>query len=380
MSRPPYQRLEFDPRPEAAAEREGRILHGLLCEWECARRMLDPAVGRHLDPPLFLLVDSASRWGSWSADRREIRLSRSLVFRHPWEAVREVLFHEMAHQLADEVLGAGGEAPHGPLFHQACGLLGAEPQASGRFPLASERVRQAAAGGNDRQLRRIRKLLALAGSSNPHEAEAAMFKAHQLMAGRETTARVSGQPREFFSVFVGRPALRHYRAFYHLAALLRDFYFVMPIWVPAYVIEKGRMGRVLEISGTASHLRTAAYVHAFIQRVIAEEWARFVRRAAPGRCGRDLFGVGVVEGFRTRLEAGRRGTGAIASTALVAANDPALERYFKCRHPRTARVGQAALLAHRRALDAGREVGCRLVVSQPAAEIGSAGGLLPGAG
>jgi hypothetical protein len=207
-----------------------------------------------------------------------------------------------------------------------------------------------------------------------------MLKAHRLMAGRETAARASGQPREFFSVFIGRPALRHSRPFYHLAALLRDFYFVLPIWVPAYVIERARMGRVLEISGTASHLRTAAYVHAFIQRVIAEEWVRFVRGAAPGRRGRDVFGVGVVEGFRTRLEAGRSGNGATASTALVAANDPALVRYFTRRHPRTVRVGQAALLAHRRALDAGREVGRRLVVSQPAAEIGGAGGLLPEAG
>ncbi len=381
MTRPTIPGREFAQPPQAAVERETRILHGLACEWECARRMLAPAIGRCLRPPLFLLTDTVSRWGSWSADRREIRLSRALVFRHPWEAVREVLFHEMAHQLAEDVLGGGGEAPHGPIFHKACRLLGADPRASGSFTPGPERVRQAAVRSEDRQAERIRKLLALAGSSNPHEAEAAMLKVHQLMAGRESAARASGQPREFFSIFVGRPALRHGRAFYHLAALLRDFYFVLPIWVPAYVIERSRMGRVLEISGTPSHLRTAAYVHAFIQRVIAEEWARFIRRAAPpGRRGRDLFGVGVVEGLHTRLAAARRGTGESGSCALVPADDPSLMRYFTHRHPRTTRVGHGALRLHRRALDAGREVGRRLVVSRPTAEIGSAGLLLPGAG
>jgi hypothetical protein len=342
--------------------------------------MLDPSFGRRLQPPLFLLVDASSRWGSWSADRREIRLSRALVFGHPWEAVREVLFHEMAHQLADEVLGAGGEPPHGPLFRTACDLLGADPRASGSLVPAIERLRQAGTGGEDRQSRRIRKLLALAGSSNPHEAEAAMHKAHRLMDGRESAARISGRAREFFSIFVGRPALRYDRAFYHLAALLRDFYFVLPIWVPAYVAEKTRMGRVLEISGTPSHLRTAAYVHAFIQRVIADEWRQLVGRGGSDRRGSALFGVGVVEGFRTRLEAGRRADAKTASSALVRGVDPALVHYFKHRHPRTRRIGHAALDAHRRALAAGREVGRRLVLSQPAAAIGGSGGLLPGAG
>jgi hypothetical protein len=43
-------------------------------------------------------------------------------------------------------------------------------------------------------------------------------------------------------------------------------------------------------------------------------------------------------------------------------------------------VGRAAARLHRRALNAGRQVGNRLVLSQPATAIGAGGGLLPSPG
>ncbi|MFO7708931.1 MAG: DUF2786 domain-containing protein [Desulfobacterales bacterium] len=361
-------------------ERERRILHGLACEWENARRMLEPAVAGRLRRPLFALDDAASRWGAWSADRSEIRLSRALVDHHPWDCVREVLFHEMAHQLADELLGTRGESAHGPLFLRACGMLGADPRATGNFTLPAERVRRVASSPADRLAERIRKLLALAGSANPHEAAAALLKAHQFMARGGPETHAAEPPREFFSIFVGRPALRHSRTHYHLAALLRDFYCVLPIWVPAFVMDQSRMGRALEISGTASDLRTAAYVYALIQRVIAEEWARRNPGAIGGRRGACAFGVGVVEGFRTRLQAVRdlQGCAPGSAFALAPSGDPALAAYFKRRFPHTARTGRSTARVHRRALQAGREVGRRLAVSHPSAEIGTVTGLLPG--
>jgi len=370
---------ESDGPPVDAAECERSILHGLACEWEGARRLLDPDYGRRLRRPLFALTDGRSRWGSWSADRREICLSRHLVFNHTWDAVREVLFHEMAHQLADEVCRADGETAHGPLFHAACAQLGANPRASGSFPLLTERLDHAAAAVPDRQLERIRKLLALAGSANRHEAEAAMLKAHELNARHNAGIVARAEPREVMSVFIGRPALRHSRVHYRLAALLSDFYFVLPIWVPAYVMDRSRMGRVLEISGTPRNIRTAAYVHAFMQRVIGEEWQWFAQGNAERRGRAADFGVGVIEGFRARLESGRsyRPPTDSPEAALVPLKDPVLESYFKRRYPHTARVTSTASRVDRRTLNAGRDVGRRLVLSQPVAEIGATGGLLP---
>ncbi len=113
---------------------------------------------------------------------------------------------------------------------------------------------------------RIKKLLALAESSNAHEAEAAMMKAHELIAKYNIDLINTNERREFMSIFLGKPALRHWREDYHLAGLIQDFYFVQGIWVPAYVVDKEKMGRVLELSGTARNLKIAEYVLEFVRR------------------------------------------------------------------------------------------------------------------
>jgi len=89
---------------------------------------------------------------------------------------------------------------------------------------------------------RVKKLMALAGSPDQHEAEAAMGKAHELIARYNLDLLAQEEERNFTSVFVGRPALRHPPEDYALAHLLQDFYFVRGIWVSAYVPARSRWG------------------------------------------------------------------------------------------------------------------------------------------
>ena len=343
-------------------DQERRVLYGLACEWEHAMRLLDPVYAAVMRRPLFSLKDLVSRWGTWSRDRQEICLSRTLALNYAWDDVRDVLLHEVALQLTDQVFEAFSDPSHGPVFHKACALLGARPQASGTFPTLQDRLHRAAAASGDRRATRVRKLLALAESSNRHEAEAAMLKAHELIA-RHTIAYVdTGRPREYLSVFAGKPALRHNRFHCHLAALLRDFYFVLPVWVPAYVLEKGRMGRVLEISGTAKNLETAGHVFGLIERVRREEWQRL--KGHIGTRGAD-FGVGLIQGIRARLETAApvRSEPERPGFALVNVFDPQLRAYGKRRYGRLVRKTGAAGRSDRRALEAGRRIGSALIIS-----------------
>jgi hypothetical protein len=218
---------------------EHRILHGLSCEWETALWVLDEPHRKRMRPPLFCLRDYRRTWGTWSRERREISLSRDLVLRHSWDSVMEVLLHEMAHQFAEEVLGSREEPPHGPAFQRACHLLRANPKASGKYVPLDDRMVRESQGPEDRTVRRVRKLMALAEGPNRHEAEVSMAKAHELIAKHNLQLLEQDDNRDFASVFVGRPALRHPREDYALANLLQEFYFVQGIWVPAYVLEKG---------------------------------------------------------------------------------------------------------------------------------------------
>jgi len=177
------------PRP-TTAELERRILYGLSLEWEAALWVLPPPVRRRMAKPLFTLENLSSRLGYWHPERAEIGLSRRLVLDYGWDSVREVLLHEMAHQMADQVLAAGAETPHGPKFHEACRLLRANPEASGRFRPLAERLQDEPLSDEDRRLLRIRKLMALAQSRNRNEAEAAM--AIIKVSGKSRTSAVAG--------------------------------------------------------------------------------------------------------------------------------------------------------------------------------------------
>jgi hypothetical protein len=361
-------------------ELERRILHGIACEWESALWVLNDRVRERMRPPLFQLEEMTGRWGFWSGRSRVVCLSRKLVLDHPWDSVREVLLHEMAHQLAEEVLGAGNEPPHGPSFLKAARLLRADPAASGDFRLLDERL-AAPPSREEKILVWVKKLLALAESRNRHEAEAAMAKAHELVETYNLDLLKHDRKRGFVSRFLGKPALRHPREYYHLARLLQDFYFVHGLWVSAYVIEKGKMGRVLEINGTVQNTHLASYVHDFVLGFIQSEWNRYNEGRGLDRHRRTDFAVGVIEGFHLTLTSQRkaREKGRSRVPLLPATlKDPLLKEYVDYRYPHTTTFRRRAQNQDDRIFGEGIRVGRRLVIHQGVTERGGNGGLLTG--
>jgi hypothetical protein len=316
--------------------------------------------------PRFRLADTRRLLGSWCGARREIAVSRRLALESPWDCVVEVLVHEMAHQLAEEVLGSAGQPAHGPAFLEACRLLRANPRASGQYPSLHERLAGREATPESRILQRVKKLMALAQSSNRFEAEAAMAKAHVLIARHNVDLLARSGRRDFVSLFVGRPALRHFRDAYHLANLLQEFYFVAGLWVPAYVVDKCKMGRVYEISGTASNVETAAYVHDFIQRCISAAWRDYDPKAKLDRRRRTDFAVGAIEGFRARLveQCRRRQAETESQHAVMKREDPALRAYMRYRYPRTTRFTRRGPRQDSRIYDDGKRIGREMVISR----------------
>jgi hypothetical protein len=346
-------------------ELEHRILCGLSCEWEAARWVLESSHKDVMRKPLFSLLDTKSRLGHWSREKREICLSRNLVLNHSWNSIVEVLLHEMAHQFADEVLGANNEPPHGPAFQRACYLLRANPKASGRYKPLDERVVRDSSRSEDKIMVRIRKLMALAQSQNQHEAEAAMAKAHQLTGKYNVDLLTHEENRNFVSVFVGDAALRHFREEYALARLLTDFYFVYGIWMPAYVVDKGKMGSVLEISGTIQNIKIAHYVYDFVRQSINSQWDEYNKDNALNRYRKTDFAMGIIQGFGCKLKSQSEGKGKVKDKrALINTTDPLLKKYVGYRYPRTSSVKGKALGHDHNIVEDGVSVGKKLVISK----------------
>lgn len=348
---------------QPSADLERKLLHGLHLEWTSARDCNgDPGI-LSLLPPLFSLNDARGTLAHWNLNRREISFSRHFILHHPWDAVREVLLHEMAHQAAHELFHAREEPPHGPGFRKACVLLGANPKASGTYPTLRERLVAGHASPEEALSRRIEKLFALAKSSNPHESEAALAKAQALMEKHRIDTPEAAEPQDgYTTLFLGHPALRHHREFYALANLLTEHYFVRCVWAMACVVDKGKMGRVLEVSGARSHVLTAEYVYTFILDFIDRSWTELQKERGQklGRLRKSDYAEGVVAGFSQKLGAEKikRPTSLLPEVV----KDPVLDAYIEQRYPRLATRSRRVRRVDTELIGRGREAGRRMTI------------------
>jgi hypothetical protein len=338
-------------RDALSAELETALLRELRAcfDWENHARFRDRLV-----PPVFALSGAAARLGQWVRATRTLELARALVVERPWPEVLGVLQHEMAHQFVDEVLGVREESAHGETFQRVCAERGIDARAAGA-PVSAEQ------GDVDRVLDRIRKLLALAGSSNQHEAELAMRKAHELMLRHNVEAAAAREGRSFELRHLGDPLRRTSRVEADIVSLLSQFFFVKVIRVPVYLPLYGKRGLVYEILGTRPNVEMASHVYAFLLATAERLWSenRGDRRVRSGR-DRLQYQSGVVRGFHEKLAAERtelRGTG------LVWIGDARLDEAYHARHPRitTARRRVRVSTAHA----AGREAGRTVVLHKP---------------
>jgi hypothetical protein len=355
--KPPDIRLQEDL--------ERRIVHGIACEWENALWILSPDDRLQMKQPLFSLRTIKSRLGYWSGPKNEITISRTFALNYPWDDVRDVLYHEMAHQYVEQVLKSSEKSPHGSDFIKACHRLRANPKASGRYKPLHDQIHIRSISNQDRILLRVKKLMSLAKSTNRHEAEAAMTKAHELMRKYNIDLLRKPSHRDFVSMFIGSPALRHHREEYHLANLLQTYYFVQGLWVSSYVLAKEKMGRVFEISGVPENVKIASYIYDFVKNTIDMRWRRYNQRDTLNRYRKTDFAVGLVEGFCNKLSAQKpipshQGT----TTALITMEDPMLGAYMSHKYPRTKTFQRSASSQDDQVLKHGYDIGKNLVISK----------------
>ena len=348
----------------AAAARERLTLELERLALRAARRVYDDLNAslfrEKLRAPAFELSEAAGRLGRWVGGARTLELSRTLLVEHGWGVLVEVLKHEMAHQFVDEVLGVRDEAAHGPEFRRVCGERGIDPRAAG-IPRVS--------GEQAHVLERVAKLLALAESSNEHEAQAAMSAAQRLMLKHNLESVLDGRTQAYDFRHLGAPSGRIPESERLLASILADHFFVEVIWVPVWRPLEGKRGSVLEVCGTPENLELAAYVRDFVMHTGERLWREYrgVRRT-PGR-ERQRFLAGVVTGFRDKLEREQRKN---RSEGLVWQGDGELHSFFRRRHPHV-RYSRHAAHTGSEAYARGREAGQRLVLHRGLREGASAG-------
>ena len=336
---------------ELSADLAAAALRALTDDW----RNLNYALFQdRMRPPAMRLADATSFLGRWVRGERVIEVSRRFLLDHPWGVVTEVLKHEMAHQFVDEVIGARDETAHGPVFQRVCADRGIDGGATG-VPEARGSTDAATASALDK----IAKLLALAGSPNEHEAQAAMNTAQKLMLKYNLDAVRAKAARGYIHKHLGEPTGRVEEASRFLAAILSEHFFVQCIWVNVWRVREGRGASVLEVLGTPENVSMAEYVHSFLDHTADARWTLHKRlNRLSGDRDRRAYRTGVMMGFLEKLRAERKGQ---QETGLVWAGDPALDEYYQRRYPRVRTISRAA--ATRTSAHAeGREAGKSLVL------------------
>jgi hypothetical protein len=322
--------------------------------------------------PLVALSDATSRLGVWKRGERRLEISRTLVLSRPWTETVEVLKHEMAHQFVHEVLGVLDEAAHGPTFRRVCAERGIDGRAAGLVD-ATE-----GADATSRVVARVQKLLALAGSSERHEAEAAMRKAHELMLRHNLDAvqlGAGGTGEGGYEVrHLGDPARRRSSVERDVVALLTEYFFVEVIEIASYVPSTGKSGVVFEVCGARANVAMAEHVFGFLVGTAERLWQDARRRRRLPGVERVPFQSGVIRGFGEKLRAERE---TLRGTGLVWVGDAALERFYRARHPRIHRTTRWQRMSEGHAM--GREAGRGVILHRPVTS-GPSGGpkLLPG--
>ena len=318
----------------------------LVREFEglCFQHRLD------LPVPAIEFFTAEHQLGEWRAAGQTIRLNWRLIMERPWPVTINVFKHEMAHQLC----GHWGypQAGHGPLFERACQRLGvptAYRRASGDTPVLFDDLaaEDATLGEGRRFLAKVEKLLALGRSPNEHEAALAMRKANELLARHNLNLDAEGEASERryrrTVIDCGGGRIQGWQR--AIGGILTNFFYVDLVLADTYEPRLNERHRTIELFGRAENVEVAEYCFHFLERELARLW-QLRRKAgqAGGLAGKNSYYLGVLNGFRHKLQAQRQalslktgGQEKMSTSALVVARDLGLREFISQTHPRLQR-------------------------------------------
>ena len=299
---------------------------------------------KKLRPANIRLSEGSSTLGSWSRDSRTIAVSRFLIGKAPWEVVAQVLRHEMAHQIADEILG--GDPGHGPVFLKSCQMIWVEPWAR------SPKIEMPTASGIDtqnpdfwsdlmtgnhelefqRHKDRLRKLFALSESSNANEASLALSKAMQMQ--QEMLISPTNSDEEFQTKIIRPRKKRLERHISEIGTILSRFYSVRIIYCSEFDTEDLCTYKTIEILGERHDIELAEHVYYFLLGSLQSQ-LEMEQSKSSFKVERKSFFDGVLTGFSSKLRTQEvRGKNQPQQFALMTKKDAMLDAYFSKRHPK----------------------------------------------
>lgn len=243
--------------------------------------------------PIQVVVFEGKEWGHFNAPFMQIGLNKKLIYLAKDAVLRDILKHELAHYLT--FIYFGTTQPHGKEFKEICTRFGfAEEISAATINLAEANLAKEGDLTSERVLEKVKKLLQLAQSSNPHEAELATLKANQLLLRHN----LENLPRDEESLYLDRILIQKRKD-----AKLTAIYDILRHFIVKPVLSFGKDVCCLEVSGTLTNVKLARYVAEFLSYEMERLWEMAkTEENLQGLRAKNSFFLGIAKGFEEKMK------------------------------------------------------------------------------
>ncbi len=244
----------------------------------------------------FVLFEGKGEWGYFNPHLLEIGLNKKLFLLSDPEIVRNILRHELVHfyqHLFDK--SQSPTAHHDAHFRELCLRFFKDEQIGKAAQSWDEMLLDDPNSKKEKILEKVKKLLALADSSNPHEAEVALKKVNQLIL--EHNLKSISPEQEYIDIYLKR--ICQTKRFSPKLQSIRE---ILDLFQVRSVLNHGMDCCYLEIIGSSENIKIAEYIFHFLQQEFEHLWEREKKsQKLKGQLAKNSFFRGLAEGFKTQI-------------------------------------------------------------------------------
>jgi hypothetical protein len=213
------------------------------------------------------------------------------------EQLYKIIRHEMAHYLT-YIEHGGRLLPHGQEFKKTCDRL-KWGEGISRATCCLENEGSLIENEKSSVLRRVQKLMALASSSNPHEAELAMIKSQQLLLKHNIESTYLADEEKIILKRIMKQKKDD--------AKMRSIAKILETFFVNVIYTRGGDCTYLEISGDAVNVEIAEYVAGFLQIELDKLWEQGRQMGRlKGLLAKNSFFIGIAKGYCNKIHALKR--------------------------------------------------------------------------
>ncbi|MBC7428383.1 MAG: DUF2786 domain-containing protein [Bacteriovorax sp.] len=305
--------------------------------------------------PLNIVVfEDNSRLGYFDSRTYELGLSKKLMYQAHDKVLKNVIRHELAHFIA--FIQHGPRVVHGEEFKEICRSYGWDldvEKAYGNVSLENEKIEGDL--HTQKLLERLKKLLALTSSDNPHERELATLKANQLLLEHnlDMTRQLHTEDE---TIYVSRvlEASRKQTKHVVIYEILKTF-FVSPVF------NHGTGIFYLEVIGDRTSVELAEYIAHFLDHELEVMWKEVKKKNPEFKniTAKNSFLRGVSKGYIEKIESQKKKSAQSFELVLIEKN---LQKQLKTVYSRIGHSSMSAGSHHSGANAAGVESGKNLSI------------------